>query len=305
MADIDKLDKSRSRSLDTPTNSSDESIPKLTTEMVELLQRRLVPSRNPDQIQRNDGSDTTSPLYLVHPGAGICLHYNRVRPLGRDVHTIQDARLLADAKDDWDSVHEFAHEYSSMIAQRESEGQEIILGGWSFGGIVAFEMARLLESTSNIKVLGVVLIDAPPPIGHQPIAKATIEAAMAATQKRSNAATKAKAFEDAVATLTIRNNLRRATLLGKYKPERRGKMPQIILLRSSEGVDLGVSGLPENKWLHDRGDVSTCSAAWEELTGKKASVLHIPGDHFTPFEASNIGGTSDAIREACHMIEDT
>lgn len=273
--------------------------------MVGLLQRRLVTSRNPNQTLQHDGNDSSASLYLIHPGAGICLHYNRLHSLGRDVYTIQDDRLLATPEDDWESVREISQHYSSIVVQNISEAQDIILGGWSFGGIVAFEVARLLQSANHIKVKGVVLVDAPPPLDHQPIARSTIEAAMTTAQKVSRpTSTKAKAdFEEALATLTIRNNLRRAALLGRYKPDRRGEMPNIVLLRSSQGVNLDVSGLPENKWLHDRDDVSTSTSAWEELTGRKVDVRDIPGDHFTPFEAANIEGTADAIRQACWVLE--
>lgn len=278
--------------------------PVLSGDMLKLLQSRLGSIRSPEQIQRDKSAPSKASIYLVHPGAGICLHYNRIGSLGRDVHTIQDSRLLADQRNDWTSIEEVAKEYSAMINSQSSH-QSIILAGWSFGGIVAFEAARLLQSSGDINVLGVVMIDPPPPKHHKPIARETIEVAMAATLKSSKPRSQEAAnFEAAIATLTIRNNLRRAALLGRYQPSRTRPMPRIILLRSIEGLDLGVAGLPENEWLHDRSDPSICTDAWEDLVGAPVEVLDIPGDHFTPFEAANIDGTTSAIRKACEMLQD-
>ncbi|KAF2210496.1 hypothetical protein CERZMDRAFT_45538 [Cercospora zeae-maydis SCOH1-5] len=279
----------------------------LTKDMLELLQRRLGHVESPNQIQWDESSSESPPIYLIHPGAGICLHYNRLDPLHRDVYTIQDGRLLADVKDDWSSIEEVAQSYATMIAKHSSDfgHQSVIVAGWSFGGIIAFEAARKLQGNNrSTNTLGVVMIDPPQPKDHKPISRETIEVAMDATLKLSKPRSKAAAdFEAAVGALTIRNNLRRAALLSKYRPSAKGPLPRLILLRSSKGLDLGVEGLPENEWLHDRSDPSICTRAWEDLVGGSIDVLDIPGDHFTPFEKENIDGTADGIREACRMLE--
>ncbi|KAI5360200.1 putative thioesterase, Acyl transferase domain superfamily, phosphopantetheine binding ACP [Septoria linicola] len=288
------------------TNSKTSPEDNLSTSMIELLQRRLGSIQGPQQIQRGDEPSLASPIYLIHPGAGICLHYNRLSSLGRDVYTIQDGRLLVDRNDDWKSVEDVAENYSKMVSEHSVDAQYagIILAGWSFGGIIAFEAARRILSLGGIQVLGVVLIDPPPPMNHQPIAQETIEVAMAATLKASRPRSREVAdFEAAIAALTIRNNLRRAALLGKYRPSIEVPMPRITLLRSVEGLDLGVKDLPENEWLHDRSDKSVCTGTWEDLMRHPIDVLDIPGDHFTPFEADNIEGTASAIREACKNLE--
>lgn len=236
------------------------------------------------------------------------MHYTRMSPLRRNVFTVQDACLLANHEDDWKSIDEAARHYASMVTRHASQTSSrpgIILGGWSFGGIIAFETARHLAHVPNLQVHGVVLIDAPPPFGHVPIARETIETAMAYTQKKSSRPRPKSVtdFEDAIAKLTIRNNLRRAALLACYEPARTGPMPQVILLRSSEGLMLpNAHLLPENKWLHDRSDVGVCVDAWNELLGKEIPVIDIPGDHFHPFEAENVKGTTEAIRQACEML---
>src|SRR6266481_8723975 len=46
--------------------------------------------------------------------------------------------------------------------------------GWSFGGIIAFEVARYLLKL-DVPVKGVVLIDSPSPLNHVPLSDALID----------------------------------------------------------------------------------------------------------------------------------
>lgn len=51
--------------------------------------------------------------------------------------------------------------------------------GWSFGGVLAFEVAKQLThpgaAATTQPVLGVILLDAPPPINHEPLPPAVID----------------------------------------------------------------------------------------------------------------------------------
>lgn len=282
----------------------------ISPEMIELVRERLGDRKQPEQIQSVDSSSSCLPLYLFAPGAGIALHYTRMGSLQRDVLTVQDPCLLSGLEDDWPSIREAAQHYASMIRNHKTRffpnRSAIILGGWSFGGIIAFETACLLAGDRSCSVRGVVLIDSPPPFGHTPIAKETIEAAMAFTQKQTSRPRpkSVKDFEDAIAALTIRNNMRRADLLRHYEPSRVNPMPHTILLRSSEGLQIpNAWNLPQNQWLHDRSDVGVSADAWQELLDHKLTVLDIPGDHFHPFEKANVAGTTEKIAEACRLLE--
>lgn len=279
----------------------------VSTEMMELLRNSLSLENQPMRIQKGSDFLESAPIYLVHPGAGMCFEYYRIALLDRAVHAIQDPRMFSSHEEDWSSIEDMAEHYATIVSrsQPSSPSRGIILGGYSFGGVVAFEMARLLSERGDCLVRGVVLIDAPPPLDHVPLARETVQAAMEA--KHVHAAKtrppEAVRFHEAVGTLAVRNNLRRAAMLGRYRPRREGVMPRVVLLRSAEGFRAAGYALPENKWLHDRTDPKTSSGAWEELVGAKIKVIDIPGDHFTPFEPRHIEGTSQAVYEACEMLE--
>lgn len=58
---------------------------------------------------------------------------------------------------DWRSVHEMATHYVDLIRQEQSHGP-FFLGGYSFGGLIAYEMASILQE-HNERVEFVCMID--------------------------------------------------------------------------------------------------------------------------------------------------
>ncbi|WP_069885774.1 amino acid adenylation domain-containing protein [Streptomyces luteocolor] len=86
------------------------------------------------------------PLFCVHPGGGLSWSYagflKHIRP-DVPVYGIQ-ARGLLTPDDMPDSVEEMAAHYVEEIRAVQPEGPYRLLG-WSFGGIVAFEMAVQLQ----------------------------------------------------------------------------------------------------------------------------------------------------------------
>ncbi len=102
------------------------------------------------------------PLFLVHEAGGSVTGY---RPLAtrlggtRPVYGIEAAPSPEGGADG--SVEAMAAAYVDAVRAVEPKGPWL-LGGWSFGGLVAFEMARQLEAAGE-PVGAVFLLDAPPP----------------------------------------------------------------------------------------------------------------------------------------------
>jgi pimeloyl-ACP methyl ester carboxylesterase len=118
-----------------------------------------------------DKGPKSAPLFLIHDGSGICVQYHRLRPFNRTVYAIHDPKFLD--PDSWSGIPAMAQSYAQLIARTTSG--PYILGGWSFGGVVAFEAARVLMA-GGYAVAGVVLIDSPPPIDHKPLSANIIDA---------------------------------------------------------------------------------------------------------------------------------
>jgi thioesterase domain-containing protein/acyl carrier protein len=102
--------------------------------------------------------DETQPLFIVHGVGGTVMELaglGRALDTNRSVYAIQ-ARGLDGAEPPLESIPGMATLYVDVIRGRQPQGPYLI-GGYSFGGLVALEMARLL-GPENVAEL--VMIDA-------------------------------------------------------------------------------------------------------------------------------------------------
>jgi thioesterase domain-containing protein len=91
-----------------------------------------------------------APLFFVHGGGGSVLAYAELaRALGTDrpFHGLQSAGLAGEAEPR-ETVGAMAAAYLEAIRQLHPEGP-FLLGGWSMGGLVAFEMARQAQEAGR------------------------------------------------------------------------------------------------------------------------------------------------------------
>ncbi len=112
------------------------------------------------------GSERLS-LFCVHPGGGSVLCYrDLVRHLGREltVYGVEDLRLYSDeAVPAFSRLEEMAAFYVAALRTVQPEGP-YLLSGWSFGGLMAFEMARQLYQQGQRIVLLAMFDTQPPPL---------------------------------------------------------------------------------------------------------------------------------------------
>ncbi|KAI1632524.1 putative polyketide synthase [Biscogniauxia mediterranea] len=238
------------------------------------------------------GEDSLIPLYLIHDGSGICTHYRRLGPLNRPVYAIHNPKLL-DNFDSWASLDEMADEYAKIIMS--STPGPYLVGGWSFGGVAAFEVARRLSAQGHV-VVGTILIDSPPPVNHQPLSPHIIDIV---TSQGKSASTETSR---AIRHLTRRSFSACARLLGDFIPDpsERGLIPRVFLLRSRDGWrNPSDPETIEHLWLQDRSNPQTVVSGWEIVTGMEVSWQDIPGNHFQVFDETNSASVSDAILKVC------
>jgi polyketide synthase 13 len=106
----------------------------------------------PVRVLRAEGS--RAPLYLIHPAGGTSAVYRGlVDRLDADQPCFGLERL---PDTEFVEVPEKAAEYARIIRERHPDGPWAI-GGWSFGGAVGQEVARLLSEHGTVSAL--VLID--------------------------------------------------------------------------------------------------------------------------------------------------
>jgi len=86
------------------------------------------------------------PFFCIHPiGGDVLCYYHLAQHLGVDqpFYALQ-AHNLAEESDRYVSIEELAADYLEIVRGVQADGP-YLLGGWSFGGVVAFEMAQQLR----------------------------------------------------------------------------------------------------------------------------------------------------------------
>lgn len=152
--------------------------------------------------------------------------------------------------------------------------------GWSFGGIIAFEIAcELIQQ--GVEVKGILLIDAPSPLNHVPLTNTLLGQAVRGLGDNTETAK------------MVRKQFKLSSLLlGEYKPRKMSVYPRVAFLRSREGfrLDPGVLSFGETipGWLVDREDARAACVDWECLIGDEVKMWDIPGNHFQPFFSENV-----------------
>lgn len=102
------------------------------------------------------------PLFLAPPVMGVVFpYYELARLLGRDqpVYGLQAVGVAGEAAP-LDSVEALAAHYLNLMREVQPEGP-YLLGGWSFGAHIAYEMAQQLQRAGDSVGL-LTLIDTPP-----------------------------------------------------------------------------------------------------------------------------------------------
>lgn len=98
------------------------------------------------------------PMFFVHPiGGQVMVYYRLARQMGEDqpFYALQAPEVF-EVGAEYASIEEMAADYLEAVRAIQAEGP-YVLGGYSFGGYVAFEMAQLLvrrgEQTSMLAIL--------------------------------------------------------------------------------------------------------------------------------------------------------
>jgi len=130
---------------------------------IEALGRRLrgkASSTAPLVAIRSSGAGR--PVFCVHPlGASVMQYVDLAHELGDDrPFYALEARGVDDDTEPHDSIEAMAAAYLDTVRSVQPEGP-YLLAGWSMGGVIAYEMARTLETRPGSVALVALLDPAP------------------------------------------------------------------------------------------------------------------------------------------------
>ncbi|MFH9405270.1 amino acid adenylation domain-containing protein [Streptomyces sp. NPDC017638] len=256
------------------------------------------------------------PLILVHPVGGHVLCYTSLAAaLGPDrpVHALV-ARGMREGERPAARIEDMAADYLDALAEAGHDGP-LVLGGWSLGGVVAFEMARQATLRDG-RTPPVVLIDSHAPGRYGPDATAPDEAELiadfAADWERSagpplgvhRAALAGRTAQECRAHLLQR--ARRAGLLdAEDGPAHLSRLLDLYAANRAALARYRPDGPHHGRLLvlsaTDATDVSTGDEAgadrgWRHRTTGRVDVRPVPGDHYTLLREPNLTDLAAELR---------
>jgi thioesterase domain-containing protein len=240
------------------------------------LQREALAQRLRQARERSSATTAASPLvrlggaqgsripfFCVHAIGGAVFSYVELaQSLGPDqpFHALQ-ARGLDGRSEPFTDLEEMAAGYVRAIRTVQPEGP-YQLGGWSFGGAVAFEMARQLRAAGD-RVDLLALLDSWSPSLSEPAAMTEAEV-RALVARDLGPATRGIAPRQLESILSVYRAHLQA--LHRYRPEPWLDETVFVTLLQAE-LSAGLPRVPAN--------------GWDELILGDIEVCRVPGDHYS------------------------
>jgi thioesterase domain-containing protein/acyl carrier protein len=294
---------------------------------VERLARSLQggagPELPPSLVRLRDGRGT--PFFCVHAAGGMAAAYLRLarRLDDRPFYGVQ-ARGLAPGESPDGSVEEMAARYLEAIRKAQPRGP-YLLGGWSVGGTVAWEVARRLRDAGE-EVALLALVDSWAPVGGaRPLPDdADLFALLAADLGVSTEPATLTRFRDELRALPPDARLARfgewirqaepglpgldgdelGRRLAVYRATARaaadyGARPcavPVTLFRATRSAAWPSGDLSPEAWEGDP------RLRWRELTAGELDVRQVPGTHHSIVVGEDVEGLAAALRSALAAV---
>jgi thioesterase domain-containing protein len=240
------------------------------------------------------------PFFLVHPVGGEVLSYvSLARQLAAD-RPVYGVQAQAPGHQ---TLAEMAETYLRAIRRMQPAGP-YFLGGWSLGGVVAFEMARQLEDAGA--TCSLVLIDAYAPVSHDGQRISEREIMTLFTQDLARLPGLAFALPpDLGQCLTLDGLAAEAARLGILPPglDRRELERRFAIFSASfRALESYPGGPCSAPILLVRASLPTPPSnapdlGWSRFTRHPVAVHDLPGDHYTLLEPSQVPPLAALLRQ--------
>jgi amino acid adenylation domain-containing protein len=253
------------------------------------------------------------PFFCVHPGGGNVLCYNELsNHLGfeRPFYGLQ-ARGLAENQIPHTRIEDMAAYYIDAIRTVRPDGP-YLLGGWSMGGVIAYEMARQLEARGQ-QVLLLALMDARPATSVDDAAP--LDELMLLTNfardlglpvDRLQLATNelAKLDSDQLLSYVLQRAIEAGVVPGDIQLVHARRLFEVfkINLQAMQSYRPEVSSTRVTLLKAGEQEVADETMGWGALTSGEIEIHRVPGSHFTivrePYVRSLAEQLADCINRA-------
>ncbi|KAI9801586.1 MAG: Type I Iterative PKS [Sarcosagium campestre] len=258
-------------------------------------------------LLQGSASGSARTLFLFPDGSGSATSYTALPELSEGLTVFGlNCPFLKSPRDYTCGISGVAQIYITEIRRRQPNGPYII-GGWSVGGVIAYEAAyQLIQSGETVEQL--ILIDAPCPLLLPPLPVSLVRFFDSIglfgqdTQKGGSPPWLLEHFDSSVANLH------------RYKPKAIAalKAPQTFAIWARDGVCKDPSdprpGLREEdskskSWILDNR-VDFGPNSWDELVGENnIAAVGVAGNHFTMMREPNVARLGQQISYALSLSD--
>ncbi len=255
---------------------SSPTIKSLANAVKKINLREHAPKISPIICLQREGKKT--PLFLIHPVGGTVFWYAKLaKHLGGDrpIYGIQDLELDR-KKEGFDTIESLAKEYCSEIQDVQKEGPYVI-GGASFGGTVAIEIANQLRQ-KNEKISCIILLDAWGLYPNSLLNPNYFVESMHRQHSDLKELFDKHQIEENSDLLSLQ--WRRLNMLWRYHPK---KITHPLVVFKA------------NEILPVFQEVDEPSNHWQEYTDQKIQPIFVPGNHETMFYEPNVSVLADKV----------
>ncbi|MEH2191209.1 MAG: condensation domain-containing protein [Nostoc sp.] len=252
------------------------------------------------------------PLFFVHPvGGNVLCYYQLAHHLGIDqpFYGLQSLGLYGESQP-YTRIEDMATHYIEALRVVQPQGT-YLLGGWSMGGIVAFEMATQLQKQGD-RVALLALIDSPAPIfRNKPIdfdedSDAKILANLASDMAHS-AGKKPSIFYDDLQQLEpdeqLNYFLEQAKIANLLPPDVSIQQLRGLLQVFKSNIQAMLKYTPQVYSdqiilfrARDSVEENNLTLGWDELSSEPVEIITVPGDHYTMLSLSHIQTLKERLK---------
>ncbi|MDI1480355.1 amino acid adenylation domain-containing protein [Polyangium sp. y55x31] len=264
------------------------------------------PSQGGPLVLLHRGSATPQ-LFLLHPSGGRAAAYaelvREARPAMR-VYGVE-SRACTTGERELEAMQDMARAYAAAITARAAGGGPILLGGWSFGGVLSTLVADELGRAA-VPVRHLFLFDAltlPAGVTYTPSALDELASLCGASLTHDLLEHAPRLERDLAEALRgVPAPERRARMLGWARARRLlvTSLPDDVLLREMDLVDhharllVGVSppriDVPITVfWAGERRPGAVPRTAWSEVTTGPVEEVVVAGNHFSMLREPHVG----------------
>ncbi|PHH90638.1 hypothetical protein CDD83_3043 [Cordyceps sp. RAO-2017] len=255
-----------------------------------------------DWCQPDWWSGTSTPIFLIHDGGGTTFAYHCLDPLHRFVYGIPNPYFFSGSSFAG-GLPEMGRLYAKRIrnvvsevdfpGRRNTDGStDVLLGGWSLGGFLSLEVAKVLADDYAVRVVGILMVDSVYPIRPQNFGGVIAPLDTSEENKSKNQVLSQRCMTEA-----------RRMLGGWEVPAWQSRLarkrPKMVLLRATECVPTkgpGISGLDIYR--------DDTTLGWEQHDEAMfEAVIDVEGHHFDLFSHERISATTVAIQQGLEALE--